>query len=756
MNTGDQDISGIAINATDIATNATDIDALEAEQIVQNDAIAINTAKTGITTAQADIIANTSGINTGDQDISGITINATDIATNATDIDALEAEQIVQNDAIAINTAKTGISTAQADIIANTSGVNTGDQDISGIAVNATDIDALEAEQIVQNDAIAINTAKTGITTAQADIIANTSGVNTGDQDISGIAVNATDIDALEAEQVTQNDAIAINTAKTGITTTQADIIANTSGINTGDQDISGIAINATNIATNTTDIDALEAEQVTQNDAIAINTAKTGITTAQADIIANTSGINTGDQDISGIAVNATDIDALEAEQIVQNDAIAINTAKTGITTAQADIIANTSGVNTGDQDISGIAVNATDIATNTTDINALEAEQVTQNDAIAINTAKTGITTAQADIIANTSGVNTGDQDISGIAINATDIDALEAEQIVQNDAIAINTAKTGITTAQADIIANTTGVNTGDQDISGIAVNATNIATNTTDIDALEAEQVTQNDAIAINTAKTGITTAQADIIANTSGVNTGDQDISGIAINATDIDALEAEQVTQNDAIAINTAKTGITTAQADIIANTSGINTGDQDISGIAVNATDIDALEAEQIVQNDAIAINTAKTGITTAQADIIANTSGINTGDQDISGITVNATDIDALEAEQIVQNDAIAINTAKTGITTAQADIIANTSGINTGDQDISGIAVNATDIATNTTDIDALEAEQVRRTTPSPSTPQKRGLPRHRRTSSRTLPASTPVTRIFRELQ
>ncbi len=180
MNTGDQDISGIAINATNIATNTTDIDALEAEQVTQNDAIAINTAKTGITTAQADIIANTSGINTGDQDISGIAINATDIATNTTDIDALEAEQIVQNDAIAINTAKTGITTAQADIIANTSGVNTGDQDISGIAVNATDIDALEAEQIVQNDAIAINTAKTGITTAQADIIANTSGSEHG------------------------------------------------------------------------------------------------------------------------------------------------------------------------------------------------------------------------------------------------------------------------------------------------------------------------------------------------------------------------------------------------------------------------------------------------------------------------------------------------------------------------------------------------------------------------------------------------
>ncbi len=61
-------------------------------------------------------------------------------------------------------------------------------------------------------------------------------------------------------------------------------------------------------------------------------------------------------------------------------------------------------------------------------------------------------------------------------------------------------------------------------------------------------------------------------------------------------------------------------------------------------------------------------------------------------------------------------------------TDIPTNLAAVIANTSGINTGDQDISGIAVNATDI-------DALEAEQMFRTTPSPSTPQKRESPPRR---------------------
>jgi membrane-associated protease RseP (regulator of RpoE activity) len=75
----------------------------------------------------------------------------------------------------------------------------------------------------------------------------------------------------------------------------------------------------------------------------------------------------------------------------------------------------------------------------------------------------------------------------------------------------------------------------------------------------------------------------------------------QDVSGISVNADAIDLLELEQTTQNNAIALNNAKVGITPQQAN------------------------------EIIANND-------KVGITTAQADVIANTSGLNTGDQDIS----------------------------------------------------------------------------------------------------------------------
>ena len=125
-----------------------------------------------------------------------------------------------------------------------------------------------------------------------------------------------------------------------------------------------------------------------------------------------------------------------------------------------------------------------------NTTAITAIETNQTTQNSAIALNTAKVGITTAQATTISNTTGVNTGDQDISGIATNATNISSNDTDIATNVTAIALNTAKVGITTAQATTISNTTGVNTGDQDLTSFAALASPSFTGTVTISTLVA--------------------------------------------------------------------------------------------------------------------------------------------------------------------------------------------------------------------------------------------------------------------------
>jgi hypothetical protein len=122
---------------------------------------------------------------------------------------------------------------------------------------------------------------------------------------------------------------------------------------------------------------------------------------------------------------------------------------------------------------------------------------------------------------------------------------------------------------------------------------------------------------------------VTDADLVVIGNTSGVNTGDQDISGIATNASAISDLELEQITQNDAIALNTAKRSYPLVDENRLANTSGTNTGDQDLSPyltIADASTTYEPLKGAD------------DNYVTDAQLVVIGNTSGVNTGDQDLS----------------------------------------------------------------------------------------------------------------------
>ena len=349
------------------------------------------------------------------------------------------------------------------------------------------------------------------------DIATNTSGIATNATDIatntSGIATNVTDI--------------ATNTI--GIATNVTDIATNTSGIATNVTDIatntSGIATNVTDIATNTSGI----ATNVTD---IATNTS--GIATNVTDIATNTSGIATNVTDIatntSGIATNVTDI--------------ATNTS--GIATNVTDIATNTSGIATNVTDIatntSGIATNVTDIATNTSGI----ATNVTD---IATNTS--GIATNMTDIATNTSGIATNVTDIatntSGIATNVTDILARVETADIVDDLITGGTT-VPLSAEQGKVLKGlvdtkitgntsiTAGTNTKiTYDAKGL-VTAGSAAT-TADIDA--------------STDRNYVTDAEATVIDNTSGTNTGDQTAAEVvstatgAIVATNVDSAIAE-------------------------------------------------------------------------------------------------------------------------------------------------------------------------------------------------------------------
>ena len=206
----------------------------------------------------------------------------------------------------------------------------------------------------------------------------------------------------------------------------------------------------------------------------------------------------------------------------------------------------------------------------------------------------------------------IEQGDQD--------SRLDQIDLGQISQDTLIQFNTDEIGTLSAGNYILGDNVGQDLGLLDTQ-VKTNADNIAnlppiawgsiTGTlSDQTDLKNQQDSQDSAIALNTAKRSYPLADENRLANTSGTNTGDQDISGIAINASDIDDLEAGQLVQDANIQANADD--ITALDSRVTTNEANISTNAGDITTLnneqVVQDGRLDVIEAEQIVQNDDIA----------------------------------------------------------------------------------------------------------------------------------------------------
>lgn len=399
---------------------------------------------------------------------------------------------------------------------------------------------------------------------------------------------------------------------------------------------------------------------------------------------------ISTQDLDFSG-NTGTGDVDL--------NSEIFIVEGKSGITTeasSNALIIDGSTLENSISTNTTNIGTNVTAIALNTSKVGITPA----QASAITLNTAKVGITSTQAaNIITNNDKVG---------------ITSAQANEIIANN------NKVGITTGQSNaIIANTTNISTINTTaeflvnkgqpsgyvpldagskiletylpasiIGGLKFQSTWNAS--TDVPTLPLANTVNGEYYIVSVAGTfesisygvgdwiisnGVAWSKID---NTENVSTVFGRVGNILANSADYDAFYPTLanlpllVSNNTAVAANTLKVGITTAQS-------------------------------------NEITANTAKVGITSGQAsEITANTSktGITSGQT--SAIIDNTAKVGYTEA-LVSANSSVAANTAKVGITTAQADeIVVNTlkDGITTAQ--VNAIADNTTNIATNTNEI------------------------------------------------
>jgi hypothetical protein len=206
------------------------------------------------------------------------------------------------------------------------------------------------------------------------------------------------------------------------------------------------------------------------------------------------------------------------------------------------------------------------------------------------------------------------------------------------------------------------------------------------------------------IADSTDKRYITDAQQTVLGNTSGTNTGDQDISGIATNATNIsthigDVANPHSVTATQVGLGNVSNTSDADKPVSLATQTALDLKVDENVAITGATKTKI-TYDAKGLVTSGAdattsdIADSTDKRYVTDAQQVVIGNTSGTNSGDNatnsQYSGL---AGAIDALKTATItyiIDGGGSAITTGikgdleiPFGCTINQVTMLADTSG-------------------------------------------------------------------------
>ncbi len=461
------------------------------------------------TSAEKSKLAAITGTNTGDQDLSGFaTTIALDLKANNTDVTNSLATKVdkVTGKGLSAN----DYTTAEKTKLAAITGTNTGDQDLSGLATTAalagkantsdvttslaTKVDKVTGKELSSND----------YTTAEKTKLAAITGTNTGDQDLSGLATTAALAGKANTADVTSSLALKANTADvtnslatkvdkvTGkglsandYTSAEKSKLAAITGTNTGDQDLSGFATTiALDLKANTTDVTSSLATKVDKVTGKGLSA--NDYTSAEKSKLAAITGTNTGDQDLSGFVTNiALDLKAnvtdLTAGLSTKVDKIAgKGLSTTDFTQAEKDKLTAILGTNTGDQDLSGFATNiALDLKANVTDLSAGLSNKVDK--ILGKGLSSTDFTQEEKDKLTAITGINTGDQDLSGLAttidldLKANAVDVTTGLSTKVDKITGKGLSSTDFTQAEKTKLGLITGTNTGDQDLSSLATKA-----------------------------------------------------------------------------------------------------------------------------------------------------------------------------------------------------------------------------------------------------------------------------------------
>ena len=489
---------------------------------------------------------------------------------------------------------------------------------------------------------------------------------------------------------VDESDGIASNDNDTTIPTSAAvKNFVDSNAVTSVNTQTGSVVLDTDNIAEGSSNLYYTEG-RVSANSSVAANTAKNTYPSADATKVGHITVTQAVDLDTleSNVATNnaKTGITAQQASDITTNN------AKVGISTSQANAItANSAKISfdsTSSSKLSGIEANAdvTDVANVTTALNSISVKELSDistsspsnNQVLQFKTSSnkfeptTLTSTAPVDSVNSQTGAVVLDTDnISEGSSNLYFTDG----RVAANSAVAANTAKTGITTSQANAItANTAKVGITTDQANAITANtaknsypsgdATKVGhltvTQAVDLDTMESD-------IATNNAKVGISTSQANAITANTAKNSypsGDATKVGhISVTqAVDLDTMESNIATNNAKISFDSTSSS---KLAGIEASADVTDTANVTAAG-ALMDSEIDAdIKTLSLPANTTIS-TFAKTILDDADASAVRTTIGAGTSNLALgtSSTTALAGDTTTISSSQA---SAITANTAK-----------------------------------------------------------------------------------------
>ncbi len=402
-------ISG-EVELTDGAGNGTGVSVSTDGRVVASGTVSFGSLKdTGENITITKFVDEADGIANNDNDTSIPTVAAVKDYVDSTELDTVTSVNTQTGDVVLdtddISEGTSNLYYTEARVSANTS-VAANTLKNTYPSADATKVGYITVTQAVDLDTlesnVATNNAKTGITTQQAaDITMNNAKVGITTTQANAITTNSAKVSFPEAPN--DGDSYVRKNEGWVSLTHPADAVTSVNG------ETGAVVLDTDDINEGTSNLYYTDA-RVSANSAVAANTAKVGITTAQADAItANTAKNSYPSADATKVGhisvTQAVDLDTMESN-------IATNNAKNSYPSADATKVGFISVTQAVDLDTI-----ESDVATN----NAKVGITTEQANAITANTAKVGITTQQAnDITANNAKVGITTQQANDITAN------------------------------------------------------------------------------------------------------------------------------------------------------------------------------------------------------------------------------------------------------------------------------------------------------------------------------------------------